>query len=166
MKREQKWVVPRTINIVDPRLALAKHIGWNRPVGNETEYSLPEPDDFNYAVYDDKPHDCMLIENQVFYKDKKSLGWWTLYYVPEELLQDFFTWANPIDFKICWIPQRPSKMRRRRPLLHTRMCAPEQTPYERLYTMGYYDELQNEFDIDITETLGKPRDNMPTGEFT
>ena len=167
MKRDLKWVMPRKITITDPRIAIAKHIGWTRPLSTITDYSLPEPDNYNYAVLNALPWDCPVIEDQVFYQDKKSSSWWTVYYVPDEKLQEFLAWADPLPFEQCWaVPRRPSKMRTQRTLLHTRAQAVEQTAEERLFTMGYYDSLQTKFEIDIGTTLGKPRDNMPQGEFT
>ena len=84
MKREQKWVVPRTSKIPDPRIAIAKQLAWTKPITNETEYSLPEPDHYNYAGLSSKIWDCPVIECQVFYWDKKLRAWWSVYYVPEE----------------------------------------------------------------------------------
>lgn len=166
MKRDSKWVVPRTTTITDPRLAISKHIGWTKSLTNITDYSLPEPDHYNYAVFNALPWECPIIEDQVFYKDKRQNGWWTIYYVPEEKTQEFLAWADPLPFEQCWMPQRQTKMRQRRTLLHTRAHAVEQTTEERLYTMGYYELLQKEFEIDIGDTLGQPRPNMPHGEFT
>jgi hypothetical protein len=163
---KDKWVVPRTKTYDDPRLAIAKHIGWNKPLGNETDYTTPEPDHYNYAVFNARPWECPFLEDQVFYKDKKLNGWWSVYYVPESQRDEFLTWADPRPFDICWTPMRVTRMRTRRPLLYAKTHSVEQTIHERLYTMGYYDELQNEFSINIGDTLGQPRANMPQGEFT
>jgi len=165
MKREQKWVVPRTSKVLDPRIAIARHLSWTKPISSETEYSLPEPDHYNYAGLAKQPWDCPIVQAQVFYWDRKLDGWWSVYYVPQELETEFIAWATDIPFDFCWTPFRLTKMRNRRTLLKTRASAVEQTADERLYTMGYYDELQKEFNIDLGKTLGTPRPNMPTGEF-
>lgn len=165
MKREQKWVVPRTSKIQDPRIAIAKQLNWTRPLTGETDYSIPEPDNYNYAALDKKPHDCPHIQSQVFYWDKKLKSWWSVYYVPKEKNDDFLTWAEDIAFEVCWTPFRTSNLRHRRTLLKSRSSAVEQTIYERLYTMGYYDKLQTTYNIDISAILGQPRLNMPRGEF-
>ena len=167
MRRDTKWVVPRATKIVDPRIAIAKHIGWTRPLTGLTDYSLPEPDNYNYAVFNALPWECPIIEDQVFYYDKRLKGWWTVYYVPSDIEDEFIAWAHPLPFELCWAtPRGPSKLRPRRTLLHTRSCAVEQTAEERLFTMGYYENLQTTYNIDITDTLGTPRLNMPQGEFT
>jgi hypothetical protein len=163
---KDKWLVPRNKTYADPRLAIAKHIGWNKPMTNETEYTTPEPDNYNYAVFNALPWECSFIENQIFYRDKKSNGWWSVYYVPESQREEFLTWAGPLPFEICWTAMRFTKLRRRRPMLYARAGAVEQTTHERLYTMGYYEELQKEFNVDVSAKLGKPRDDMPQGEFT
>jgi hypothetical protein len=167
MKREQRWVVPRTSKIPDPRLAIAKHINWTRPqAGYDTEYSLPEPDNYNYAGFAERPIECPILQCQVFYQHRKKKGWWSVYYVPDELLEDFLTWSQPIQFEICWTPFKLPKMRQRRPLLKSRKGAVEQTIDERLYTMGYFDELQSQHNIDISHILGTPRPDLFDNEFT
>jgi hypothetical protein len=165
MKREQKWVVPKTSRIPDPRIAIAKQLAWTRPLTSETDYSLPEPDHYNYAGLSSKIWDCPVIESQVFYWDRRLAAWWSVYYVPEDKVNDFLTWGDDIPFDFCWTPFRVSRMRHRRTLLKTRASAVEQTPEERLFTMGYYDKLQNTYNIDISSTLGEPRMNMPGGEY-
>lgn len=166
MKKDSKWVVPRIATLIDPRIAISRHIGWTRPLSNITDYSLPEPDNYNFAVLNPRPCECPLIKDQVFYLDKKSKNWWTVYYVPEDQREEFLTWARPLTFEVCWTPQRCSSIRHPRTLLWTRGTTAEQTTNERLYTMGYYDLLQSSLNIDISNILGQPRDNMPQGEFT
>jgi hypothetical protein len=163
---KDKWLVPRTKTYPDPRLAIAKHLGWTKTLTGITDYRLPEPDNYNYAVFNRNPWECSFIADQVFYYDKKMRGWWTVYYVPEEQKQEFLTWAEPLPFEICWAVQRQTKLRTPRPWLWTRTCAVEQTTEERLYTMGYFDKLQSTYNIDISTTLGTPRLDMPQGEYS
>lgn len=166
MRKDTKWVMSRTNSIIDPRIAIAKHIGWNKPLTAMTDYSLPEPDNYNYAVLNALPWECPVIKDQIFYYDKRQKGWWSVYYVPEELEDEFIAWAHPLPFQQCWAaPRRPAKLRNPRTLLHCRPASVEQTSEERLYTMGYYDDLQSTYDIDISAKLGTPRLNMPGGEF-
>lgn len=158
MKRDEKWVVPRTKTIDDPRIAVARHIGWHKPFNNETDYSLPEPDHFNYGGLADRPIECPFIANQVFYKDKKTELWWTLYYVTEEQNAEFIAWADPISFTLCWTPHRVTRMRQRRGLLEFKgkLAEYNQTDNERLYTMGYYEKLKVKYfsdDISLMDSL-------------
>ena len=157
MKREQKWVVPRTRTFADPRVAVARHIAWTKPIGPETDYSLPEPDHYNYGGLSKEPVDCPVITNQIFYQDRISNNWWSLYYVPEQLNDEFLVWGEHIPFEICWTPNRSTRMRSRRTLLAPQGKSLELTINERLHTMGYYNNLQTEFNIDITKNLGTMR---------
>ena len=164
MKREQKWVVPRTKTFADPRVAVARHIAWTKPLGPETDYSLPEPDHYNYGGLAKEPVECPLLDNQIFYQDKITKNWWSLYYVPEQLNHAFLIWGEHIPFEICWTPNRQTRMRQRRTLLATRRHDSDMTLPELLYNSGYYSELQTTFNIDITKQLGTPRSKIPIPE--
>jgi len=144
MKRDEKWVVPRNKTFDDPRIAIARHIGWIKSTSPDTEFSLPEPDHYNYAGLSAKPIDCPFLTNQVFYQDRKTKQWWSVYYFTEEQNEEFLAWADPINFNLCWTPYRPTRMRTRRGLLRTRtkISDTNQTDNERLYTMGYYENFK------------------------
>ena len=66
------------VKITDPRIAVSSHIGWRRVMKGLTEFSTPEPDNYNHAVFTEKPIACPLafVENQIWYKAVKraSLG--------------------------------------------------------------------------------------------
>jgi len=164
MRKDPKWVMPRNTTPFDPRIAIARHIGWSKSLSTVTDYSLPEPDHFNYAVFNKQPIECPSIHCQVFYQDQRQQGWWSVYFVPAELEDNFIAWAHPIDFEICWAPMRPTKMRERRTLLSTKRQDSDMTLPELLYTNGYYSELQTTFNIDISQQLGTPRSKIPIPE--
>lgn len=152
MKRSNKWIVPRAVIIEDPRIPIARQIAWLKPTSNETEFSLPEPDHYNYAGLAGKPIDCPVIASQVFYQAKKSKQWWSVYYVTEKENESFLAWSEDIKFDLCWTPHKTSKMRQRRSMLWTRNNISEdtQTDNERLYTMGYYENLKSKYFNDDT----------------
>jgi hypothetical protein len=162
MKRN-KWAMPRHRPIKDPRIAIAEHIGWVRPIRDDTDFHIPEPDNFNYAVLDYQPRPCPHIINQVFYKDMQTNLWWTVYLVMFQDEKDFFAWADPIEFVQCWSNSRSSKLRKRKPLLYVKKGASEQSLQERLYTMGYYDDLSKKCQdpATVSSVLGTPRDQIP-----
>ena len=139
-RKSSKWFIPRTHTFPDPRLAIAQHIGWERPLYGETEFHIPEPDNFNYAVKTDRPMECPYVANHVYYKEKDS--WWTAYLVTPEVKDDFLAWAEPIDFDLCWYNNRSPKLRRKRPFLWSRASSAEMSVNERLYTMGHYDTIK------------------------
>jgi hypothetical protein len=161
---KDKWVMPKNTTvggryITDPRLLLARHISWLRPHSTDTEYSTPEPDNFNYAVLNPGMEECPFIKNHVFIRDVKTKYWWTIYHVPEAQEEDFLNWAEPRNFVSCFTPHRYSKLRRRRPFLWARANNSDSviSENERLYLMGYYDNLQQEFNIDLKANVGEPR---------
>lgn len=155
MKRSIKWIVPRAANRDDPRIAIARHIGWIKPISNETEFSLPEPDHYNYAGLASCPIDCEFIADQVFYQDKKTKLWWSVYYVTEQDNDAFLDWSESIEFIQCWTPFRSSRMRNRRGLLYVKgkVADYNQTDNERLYTMGYYEKLKSKYFDDDTKIV-------------
>ena len=162
-----KNITPGGRYLADPRLKVAKHISWQRPYGTDTEYSTPEPDNYNYAVLNPSIEECPFIKNHVFLRDAKSKNWWTIYYVPADQEQDFLAWADPREFISCFTPHRYSKMRRRRPFLWTRANGSDSviTENERLYSMGYYQSLQEKFNVDLQTAIGEPRPYIVDKDF-
>jgi hypothetical protein len=163
-RKNTKWKIPRTRTFPDPRIAIAHHIGWERPLGNDTDFHVPEPDNFNYAVKADKPMECPHVDFHVFYKNPDGT-WWTTYLVTAQNKDDFLDWADPIDFKLCWFNKRSPKLRTKKPMLWARKAAQELTLNERLYTMGYYEKFSSKYVDDSGEILssrmGIARTTMP-----
>jgi len=170
---KDKWAMPKNTTVggrylADPRLLLARHISWLRPHSTETEFSVPEPDNYNYAVLNPQLEECPFIRNHVFIRDQKTGYWWTIYHVLENQEQEFLAWAEPKNFISCFTPHRYSKLRQRRPFLWTRANNSDSviSAKERLYTMGYYDDLQAEFNINLTADIGEPRQFILDNDFT
>ena len=145
----------------DPRIAISKHIAWVRPCAMETEYCLPEPDDYNYGVLGKEIVECKFIEDNVFYKDLNTDMWWSIYYVPKDKVEKFLTWLEQQTFELYWNSQRSGTLRNKRPLLYVRKNQPELTTEERLYSMGYYANLHSKYfsdnDTILLERLGPAR---------
>lgn len=158
-----KWTVPKTRTFPDPRVAIASHIGWTKPVGLDTDFHVPEPDNFNYGIKADRPYDCPHVPYQVFYKDYDGL-WWSVYLITDDIKNDFLIWADPIKSDLRWTYGRTPKSRRRRPILQAKKSAAEMTLNERLYTMGYFDKLSNVSqtanDV-LVDRLGPLREDLP-----
>jgi hypothetical protein len=155
------WSAAKHKSFEDPRVAISKHIGWMKPHSPDTEFHTPEPDNFNYALFGSMPLECIAIEDSVIYKDAKLGGWWSVYYVPTDKVTEFLLWAERQTVDIYWHHTRSPKKRPKRTLLWTKKAQPEMTFNERLYTSGYYKQLQTTFNIDMESTLGEPRPNMP-----
>ena len=130
---------------LDPRAMMAMHIGWSRVAGQDTQFHTPEPDNFNRVIMADKAVHCEFIENNVFYRDLLRDKWWTFYYVPAAQLPKFDAWLLQQNYELLWKHPRAAAVRPRRNLLWNRQSAPELNLNERLYTMGYFDELQRKY---------------------
>lgn len=159
LKRQDQRDLP-----TDPRFPIAQHIGWVRPTHNETEYFVPEPDNYNRAVMAPKPLECPFIEDQVFYRDLERNAWWSIYYVPQHLANRYDLWINNQTVIYRWWQPNPAAMRQRRPLLYNRINSHEMTTNERLYTMGYYANLHSKYfsddDTILFSRLGSARANL------
>jgi len=153
-------------DLIDPRIVIARHIGWYRGTAQDTENSVPEPDNYNRAIFANKPWDCNFIEDQVFYYDKLRLNWFSVYYVPEEQIEEFNAWIEIIEPNAFWQHFNASKIRPQRSLLWCRENKSRRTltDNERLHTMGYYEELKVKYFNDDTayvdSLLGESRDSL------
>lgn len=142
--------------LIDPRIAIAKHINWNRP-HSETEWSQPEPDNYNRAVLDHRARFCDFVSEQVYYYDEYRQGWISCYYVPDSQHAQFDAWLSHFNPPAVW-RIRGVALRQRRPLLWNRKGSMVVTDNERLYTLGYYDYLAKYF------SKGDIRLRLPVGE--
>ena len=147
----------------DPRVAIARHIGWTKSASLLTEYSTPEPNNYNRSVCDIRSRPCNFIEDQVYYFDATRRLWFTVYYVPPELFAEFDTWMTSLPVQARWRPSLSNKLRPQRRLLWAKGSSGPGTltDNERLFTLGYYDELRSRhFTLDdsyLNSALGKPR---------
>jgi hypothetical protein len=80
----------------DSRIIIAQHIGWANGWGNDkTVWQTPEPDNYNLAVFGKLPLDCPFVENQVFFYNKKFLGWFSMCCEQDkQLIADYIAWAK------------------------------------------------------------------------
>ena len=139
-------------DFIDPRIAIARQIGWKKGNCELTDYPTPEPDNYNRAVFTTKLWECPLVEDQVVYYDQSKQGWITVMYVPEEDTVEVDRWIQHLPTIAVWRHLKPSKIRPQRSLLWTRhnISDTNQTDNERLYTMGYFDELKVKYFSDDT----------------
>ena len=148
----------------DPRFPIARYMSWTRPNGTQTEYSIPEPDNFNRAVMALRRLTCPFIEDHIFYYDTLRSSWWTVYYVPPSRLQEFDLWVDQQEYIIRWYHSKPAAVRTRKSLLYNRVNSYEITDNERLYTMGYYNKLAEKYfkedDRPLLDRLGSVRKEL------
>lgn len=140
------------VELPDPRLVIAKHIGWKKLHTPETEYRTPEPDNYNRAVFANTPIDCTIIEDQVIYYNKSTKSWITVMYVPDEQIIEVDSWIEQCRPQAHWVHLRAPKIKPERGMLWCRGNINEnsQTDNERLYTMGYFDEFKVKYFSDDT----------------
>lgn len=138
---------------IDPRLPVAKLIGWKKSTGEYTDFTLPEPDNYNRAIAAVNAIDCKLVEDQVVYFDEHNQLWITLMYVPESQTNDIDLWIKSIDKIAVWCHLKPPQLKKLRTFLWTRdnISDRNMTDNERLYTMGYYEKLKVKYFDDDTE---------------
>jgi len=104
--------IPRRAYI-DPRIPVAKQIGWSKLHG-DTPYTVPEPDNYNRAIAAEQAIECLLVEDQVIYKDSSRNHWITLMYVPDEQLAEYELWLKRQRVKAHWQHLRPPKIKKQR----------------------------------------------------
>lgn len=155
----------------DPRISVVRHMGWQLPV-NISLYSGAEPDNYNFAVFDHRPHDFKFIQHQCWYKidhvfkRKKVLGWIGLY-IAEERLQSilFNREILKIQPEAVWRYDkarliRPKRTELQRERFHYKSKDGNLTTEERLYQLGYYENLQRKYfdgDERFIKVVGQPR---------
>lgn len=153
---------------IDPRVALARHMGWQAHTNHysPTPWRVPEPCHYNYAVRAGRPLNCEFIRNQVFYKDTDLKLWWSLYFVTEEHAQAFKLWAHAQPIDIYWFNSKQPVVKDYQRLLHNTACA-ELNDNERLFQMGYYANLRSKYfvddDTELLSIMGPVRDRVLTG---
>jgi hypothetical protein len=157
----------RVKDLPDPRLAIARQLYWSKSCNEYTDYTQPEPDNYNRAVYDTKRHFCEFIEDQVFYYDLRRRAWISVYYVPQHLFTEWQTWCDLRDPPAWWRQHKPVKLRQKKTVLYTRanISQKEITDNERLYSLGYFDTLKDKLKYfhegtNLTSRLGLPRDRL------
>jgi len=159
----------KTQQPVDPRLTISKHIGWVRTTTDYTEFSVPEPINYNRALFYNRPVECKFIRDAVYYRDRATGLWGSVWYVPKEQAEEFDRWCAGQEHDYIWkyttyIPLKPVKR-----LLFNRKNSVDITDNERLYTMGYYESLANKYfsedDTMLSERLGPVRIELLTDVF-
>ena len=136
---------------MDPRRAIAKHIGWQRPVDKyPTTWSTPEPDNYNEGLATTRPLECPFIRDQVFYWDADAKLWWSVYFVPKEQMTEYLFWALKQTYQLRWHHTRPIAVRPRQGALHYKKNVVELTDNERLAQMGYFAKFSIKYEVDDT----------------
>lgn len=149
----------------DPRVSVASLIGWLPFNRNNRQHPGAEPDNYNFAIFDSRPHDLKFIQNSVFYSSQHPsiTGWFSLY-VAEESLQAvlFNREILKIQPQAVWRYDKAQPVRPITPLLQLSASVNRQTmtPEERLWQQGYYENLQRKYfdgDERFIKVVGKPR---------
>jgi len=150
--------------VTDPRLDISKHISWTKSAMPYTDFSYPEPDNFNHAVLNYKSIECPLPISQVFYKEKKGNLWWSVYCVEEKHHNDFIDWLYTQKVVVYWYNSKNPIKRHRRQLLWHKKSQNELTDNERLLTMGYYADLKSKYFCEdnkmFDSRIGIPREGV------
>jgi hypothetical protein len=127
-------------NLIDPRTAIARQLNWQRSTSNITEYTLPEPENYNRAVYSPCPIEFTWVKFQVIYKDTYRNAWITACHLTAAECLKFDAWAQANDMTY-WRHHKPRSLRHRKLLLERGATKAEISLDERLLTMGYYKNM-------------------------
>jgi len=151
-----------SLNLPDPRFAIARHIDWTRPAWGIglTSYSVPEPDNFNYALYAQRPIECDFINSQVWYRDTKN-NWYSVYRVEVHDKPRWLAWSEKQDWIGHWHSWGTNKLRRQKTLLEQEVRKSKHVDFtvnERLFTMNVYDSLKYKCDNEsiVNQRIGQP----------
>ena len=150
----------------DPRVSIAVLSGW-APIKTDNRQSQGvEPDNYNFAVFDYKPHDLKFIENSAFYlsQHRGLTGWFSLYVAEQRSQVTGFNQAMiKLQPQAVWRYKKAKPVRPITPLLTADVKGANKhymTTEERLWQQGYYENLQRKYfdgDEKFIKVLGEPR---------
>jgi hypothetical protein len=153
----------------DPRVSIAVLSAWAPLKSNNRQSTGVEPDNYNFAVFDSRPHDLKFIENSTFYiSEHLGLTGWFSVYVAEEKLQAvlFNREMLKLQPRAVWRYSRAQPVRPMMPLLQREKTCNNKhyiTTEERLWQQGYYENLQRKYfdgDERFLKVVGKPRGHV------
>ena len=151
-----KYRQEESFSLFDPRTHISRHIAWQR-TGEETHWTGVEPDNYNYAIFDNKPHDIKFIKDQCWYKvnevfrTNKIQGWVSAYVIDTK--EDIFLFNRElliIQPQAVWRYDKSQPLRPKRTQLQRERTSGKRADYnltteERLYQMGYYEKLETKY---------------------
>lgn len=171
-----KYIDTTQAKLPDPRIEIARHMAWVVPANRQgTPWLGVEPDNYNFAVFDTRPHDLKFMVHQCFYYLdrpflRQRIQGWVSMYVAEERLQSilFNREMLKIQPKAVWRYAHAKLIREKRPLLerepvYSNRAVDNFTTEERLYQQGYYEKLKNKYfngDEKFIKVVGTPRGSV------
>jgi len=162
-----QFIDPDLDRLPDPRVSLGLFLAWIPSKNDHRQTNGIEPDNYNFCIFDHKPHDLKFIENSVFYRSehKEIPGWFSLYMINElACLSQFNLELLNIQPRAVWRYQNAHPVRPLKTLLpkqgNPKIRNPSLTVEERLWQQGYYEKLQSKYfdgDEKIINVIGEPR---------
>ena len=158
--------------LLDPRIQIVQHTAWQQSNKKVSLFGI-EPDNYNFAIFDDKPHDIKFIKDQCWYKIDKIFrrnriqGWMSLYVI---LDRDTTIKFNQEIIKLqptaVWKFDKAQPIRPKRQLMHRENSYRNRSETnfsteERLWQLGYYENLKNKYLNDeeyFLKVVGQPRE--------
>lgn len=167
-KHHPAWkFIDTSINrLPDPRVSIAVLTAWAPVKSDNRQRPGVEPDNYNFAVFDKQPHDLKFVEHSAFYLSQNHglTGWFSVYVVEERLQAVLFNREMlRIQPQAIWRYSRAKPVRPVKPILTENVNGLNKhnmTPEERLWSMGYYENLQRKYfdgDEKFIKVLGEPR---------
>lgn len=114
--KQSYWTYLQAVKreFADPRMPIARQIGWQKYSGDETSFTVPEPDNYNKAVVTDTPVECKFVEDQVIYKDTVKNGWVCVMLVADEQEGEYQAWLERLQPVAHWQHKNPPKLKKTR----------------------------------------------------
>jgi hypothetical protein len=167
-----QFIDPAVTCLCDPRINITGHIDWTNPGVKPTAWSGPEPDNYNFAIFDQRPHDLEFVKDQVWYKIDQHFrrarikGWMSVYYIAEqESIYEFRRSIIKLQPQAFWSNPRCHPLRAKRTMLERENVYKPRSntnfsTEERLWQLGYYEKFKVKYQDDETKlfkVVGTPR---------
>jgi hypothetical protein len=162
-----QYINPHCPTLVDPRLGISKQMEWSNPNSTITPWTGIEPDNYNYAMFDLRPHELEFIQDQCWYRidmiirRKQVKGWFSVYHTLDNVA--FNRAILKIQPQAVWRHPKPTPVRIRKTLMQKEMRAntgaTNLTTEERLWQMGYFNVYKHKYldDEAYLKVVGTPR---------
>lgn len=150
-------------DLIDPRMAIVRHIGWDRTTSDDTPWTTPEPNNYNRAIMVARPAIPPMVKNCICYQQEDKF-WWMVSLVTADIKSLYDAWEFTQPYHVRWFHPNAPGIKPQRKLLYGQNKNCDITANERLFAMGYYANLSSKYfgddDTMLLSRLGPVRDRI------